>query len=73
MGIYDNWNEFLEMCDEMRGTGATDLPPKGTWWDSFECWLEFGWRFLEFGVCVSLWIINFYLWLDVILYLERVL
>jgi hypothetical protein len=66
MGIYDNWDEFVKMAKENAGTGSMDLPPQGTKWDSIVCYLEFCWYFLQFIVLVFLFMVNFYVWLDLL-------
>jgi len=69
MGIYDNWDEFIKMAEEMRGTASTDLLSPASWWDNIPVYLEAARYFFSVILLLFLYVWLFYLWLDVILFL----
>jgi len=69
MGIYDRWDEFLKMAEEMRGTGATDLRPLPRWWTNIPVYFDAIRYFFSVVFVLFLYVYLFCLWLDVILFL----
>lgn len=67
VGIYREWDKFVKMAEENAGTAGAKLPPPASWKDDILSFLDAGKIFLEFLILLSLIIVNFYLWLDVIM------
>ena len=70
MPIYDNWKEFKKMAREYRGTAGTNLSPPAPRWANISTYLDAIKVFFEIILLVFLCLINFYLWLDVYVYLK---
>ena len=69
VGIYDEWDKFCKMAEENVGTAGGELPPPASWRDDIASVLDAGKIFLEFMILSGLILINFYLWLDMIMLL----
>lgn len=67
VGIYAEWDKFCKMAEDNVGTAGASLPPPASWRDDISSFLDAGKIFLEFLILSGLIIINFYLWLDIIM------
>lgn len=69
MGIYSEWDKFVNMAEEMRGTAGANLPTPASWRDDILSYLDAIKTFVEVCLLMFLGLWNFYLWLDIILFL----
>ena len=69
MGIYSEWDKFCKMAKESAGTAGTSLLPPARWWENIPSYLDAVKVFVEVCFLMLLYLWNFYLWLDIILFL----
>lgn len=67
MGIYREWDKFVAMAEENVGTAGSSLPAPASWKDDIPSYLDAVKIFIEICFLMLLYLINFYIWLDVIL------